>query len=94
MRLALALLITVACAFGVIGCSLALLFELQGFGTPRDQGPRTLYVSALVGGSILSLLAPVLTWKLLAKGTLVFNLLVAGLAFALALLLFGLSWAG
>ena len=27
------------------GCALAVLFELQGFGTPRDSDPRPLYIA-------------------------------------------------
>lgn len=36
MRSAVALAATVVAAFVAIGCGIAILFELQGFGRPRD----------------------------------------------------------
>ena len=46
-----------AVLFG-IGCLLAVLFEMQGFATPQDQGPRPLYLASLVVGFILCVAAP------------------------------------
>lgn len=49
----------------IIGLYLALLFELQGFGTPRDLGPRPLYVTTYIAGIIASFLIPLILWHTL-----------------------------
>lgn len=56
---AVVVLLTTALAvlFGV-GCLLAALFELQGFGGPRDQGPRPLYLASLLLGLVVCIAAP------------------------------------
>ena len=42
------------------GCLLAALFEVDGFGGPRDQGPRPGYLIVLALGFVASVLIPVL----------------------------------
>ena len=80
--------------FTASGCALAILFELQGFGGPRDEGPRALYISALSLGLLLSLLMPMVAWRWWARASPTFALVATALVSVLALLLFGLSWAG
>jgi hypothetical protein len=50
--------------FGV-GCLVAALFELQGFGAPRDTDPRALYLLALGAGLALCVAGPLVLWRLL-----------------------------
>jgi hypothetical protein len=50
------------------GCLLAALFELDGFGGPRDQGPRSGYLIQLAVGFVASVLIPVLLWRRLLGG--------------------------
>lgn len=61
--------IVVICAafgvLGVIGCLLAALFELQGFGTPLDGDARAGYLLALSAGLVISVSAPLVVWRLL-----------------------------
>ena len=67
MRIAKVVAVVVACFAGAqvaLGCVLAALFELQGFGR-RDAEPRAWYVALLVLGLIGSVLAPLGLWRLL-----------------------------
>ena len=41
-----------------IGCLLAALFEVQGFGGPRDQGPRVGYHVELAVAFVAAVLIP------------------------------------
>jgi len=50
-----------------LGCALAALFEIQGFGGPRDQGPRPLYLIALAVGFVLCVAALPLTLSFVAR---------------------------
>jgi cytochrome c biogenesis protein CcdA len=50
-----------------LGCALAILFEVQGFGAEQDQGPRPLYLIALALGFVLCIAALPLTRSLLAR---------------------------
>jgi hypothetical protein len=47
------------CAVMSIGCGLAILFELDGFGRPRDAEPRLWYVALLALGLVASAAVPV-----------------------------------
>jgi K+ transporter len=48
VRWILALILVWLGGLGVTGCVLAFLFELQGFGTPRDTGARPLLLIGYV----------------------------------------------
>ena len=50
--------------FGV-GCLVAALFELQGFGAPRDSDPRALYLFSLGLGLAVCVAGPLALWRLL-----------------------------
>ncbi len=50
--------------FGV-GCLIAALFELQGFGAPRDSDPRALYLLSLGLGFAVCVAGPLALWRLL-----------------------------
>jgi hypothetical protein len=57
-----------ACLLGAllaVGCVIAALFELQGFGGPRDAGPRAGYLLALAAGFVASVAVPVVLWRAL-----------------------------
>ena len=61
-----------AAALGALlaaGCALAVLFELQGFGTPRDSDPRPLYIAALTLALLACVLVPLGLWRLLLPET-------------------------
>jgi len=57
--------VALAGALAAVGCMLAGLFELQGFGRPRDTDPRASYVALLGFGLIVSVLIPLGVWTLL-----------------------------
>jgi hypothetical protein len=70
-RLLKSIAVAVAFALGALaafGCLLAALFEIQGFGGPRDQGPRSGYLIELALGFVASVLIPVLLWRRLLGG--------------------------
>ncbi len=46
-------------ALSATGCLIGALFEVQGFGGPRDEGPRTGYVALLAVGFAASVGVPV-----------------------------------
>lgn len=52
-----------------VGCVLAALFELQGFGTPRDTEPRRWYLASLGVGLVLCVAVPLGLWRLLLPQT-------------------------
>ena len=56
-------------ALAAVGCLLAGLFELQGFGRPRDSDPRAAYLSLLVFGVLAGALVPLGLWRLLLPDT-------------------------
>ena len=63
--------VAVAIALGTLaasGCLLAAMFEVDGFGGPRDQGPRSGYLIELALGLTASVLIPVLLWRRLLGG--------------------------
>ena len=70
-RLLKSIAVAVATALGALaafGCLLAALFEVDGFGGPRDQGPRSGYLIQLALGFVASILIPVLLWRRLLGG--------------------------
>ena len=94
-RLLKVVAVGVAVALGAlagVGCLLAALFEVQGFGGPRDQGPRAGYLVELAVMFVAAVLIPVLLWRrLLGSGP---GLIVAGLvAVAGVVVILGLSFA-
>ena len=62
MRLGAALVAIVAGAFFAVGFAIAVLFELQGFGRPRDTDPRLWYVALLVLGLVACAAVPSWLW--------------------------------
>ena len=63
MRIGAALIATVVSAFFAIGFAIAILFELQGFGRPRDTDPRLWYVALLVLGLAACVAVPAWLWR-------------------------------
>jgi len=57
-RAAVVVVAAVAGVFALIGCGLSFLFELQGFGGPRDEPPRGAYLALMAGGAALGLAVP------------------------------------
>ena len=72
MRTLKYLVVVMSIALGslfAVGCLLAALFEVQGFGGPRDQPPRTGYVVELAVGFAACVAIPaLLTRQLLHAG--------------------------
>lgn len=62
------LVVLVAAGLGALlalGCFVAALFELEGFGGPRDEGSRAGYLALLGLGLVVSVGAPLLLWRAL-----------------------------
>lgn len=75
-----------------IGCLLAALFEVQGFGGPRDQGPRFGYLVELAVAFVAAVLIPAVLWRRLLGGGP--GLVVAGaIAAAGVIVILGISFA-
>lgn len=51
-----------------VGCLLALMLELDGFGAPRDAAPRGGYVALLSAGAVLGVAIPTATAWLALRG--------------------------
>ncbi len=51
-----------------IGCLLAALFEVQGFGGPRDEGPRFGYLVELAVVFVAAVPIPAVLWRRLLGG--------------------------
>jgi hypothetical protein len=79
-------------ALAGMGSLLAALFEVQGFGGPRDQGPRLSYLVELAVAFVAAVLIPVLLWRrLLGNGP---GLILAGcVAVAGVVVILGISFA-
>ena len=45
-------------ALFAVGCLIAALFEVQGFGGPRDEGPRSGYLVRLAVGFVACIAIP------------------------------------
>lgn len=77
--------------FGV-GCVLAVLFELQGFGAPRDSSPRALYLLTLGVALAVCVAGPLVLWRLLLpESSPGWGFVVAPAALILVLSLLGLA---
>ena len=63
VRTAVLLVTTALSVLFAVGSVLAAVFELQGFGSPRDEGPRPLYLASLAVGFFLCVAAPFLVRK-------------------------------
>ncbi|MEJ5867140.1 hypothetical protein WDV85_05210 [Pseudokineococcus sp. 5B2Z-1] len=82
-RIALVAGLAAAGLLAVVGCGLALLFEVQGFGVPRDTPPRAGHVLGYGTGALAGVVVPAaVAWLLLPRG----RRWVAGVAAALAAL--------
>ena len=85
----------VALALGTlaaVGCLLAALFEVQGFGGPRDEGPRFGYLVELAVAFVAAVLIPAVLWRRLLGGGP--GLVVAGaIAGAGVVVILGVSFA-
>ena len=57
--------VALAGALAALGCLLAGLFELQGFGRPRDADPRAGYLAVLGLGLFASVMIPLGLWAVL-----------------------------
>lgn len=71
MRSVRVLVVTAAVALGAlfaVGFLISALFELQGFGGPRDQGPRPGYLVELAIGFGACVGVPILLWRRLLGG--------------------------
>lgn len=94
-RLLKSVVVALAVAGGAlagIGCLLAALFESQGFGGPRDQGPRLVYLIELAVAFVAAVVIPVLLWRRLFEGAP--GWVVAGsLAAAGVVVILGISFA-
>ena len=90
-RLAIVVTLGAVGALAAVGCVLAGLFELQGFGGPRDSDPRALYLCGLAILLTASLGVPLLAWRALLPKSPPAWLLVAVPVSAVVLLLLGLS---
>jgi hypothetical protein len=56
-------------ALAAFGCLLAALFEAQGFGGPRDEGPRTGYLLELAAGFVASVAIPAVVCRRFFPGS-------------------------
>ena len=63
MRALAALVAAVVGAFFAVGLAIAILFELQGFGRPRDTDPRLWYVALLALGLVACVAVPAWLWR-------------------------------
>jgi hypothetical protein len=68
-KVVLVMVIGVLGALFALGCVLAALFELQGFGGPRDTDPRTWYLLACAAGAFVCVIAPLALWRALLPDT-------------------------
>ena len=64
VRLAIVVAVSVAGALLTVGCLLAGLFELDGFGTPRDLSPRPLLLALYGLGALGGLVIGGVVWRL------------------------------
>jgi protein-S-isoprenylcysteine O-methyltransferase Ste14 len=99
MQVARVVVVLVAALLGaltVVGCVIAALFELQGFGGERDADPRTAYLAALGVGLVAGIAVPLALWRVLlpdtapSTGVLVLIMCVAVVLAALGLA--GTDW--
>ena len=95
MRVARTTVVVAAGALGAlfaVGCVVAALFELQGFGAPRDGDPRLGYLLALSAAFVASIAAPLTLWRILLPETSPRTAVIAAVALtALVAWLLGVS---
>ena len=80
-------------ALSALGCVLAALFEVQGFGS-RDGEPHTGYLIALALGFAASIVIPAFLWRWLFPRSGPGFIAAVGVAAAGVLLILGLSLRG
>ncbi len=69
VRISVVMVVGAAGAFAVLGFGLALLFEVDGFGVPRDVPPRSGYLFVYGAGALLGVVVPAaVAWLLLRGG--------------------------
>lgn len=68
--LALVAALAVVGTLVVLGCLLAVMLELDGFGRPRDTGPRAGYLVLLGAGAALGAVVPSAVAAVLLRGPL------------------------
>jgi hypothetical protein len=73
------------------GCLLAAYFEQDGFGGPRDQGPRTGYLVELGAGFVASVVVPAVVCRRLFPGSGPVWLVAGAIAFAGVIVIAGLG---
>ena len=91
------LVVLAAVALGALtlfGCVIAALFEVQGFGRPRDGDPRNGYLLLLALGAVASVAVPAWLWRLLLPRSAPAWPLAFGVALLGVLAIAGLSLAG
>jgi hypothetical protein len=82
-------------ALAAVGCLLAALFEVQGFGRPRDAEPRTGYLVELAVGFVASVAIPALLARwLFPRGGPALYLIAGVIAVGGVLLILGISLRG
>jgi hypothetical protein len=78
-------------ALAAFGCLLAALFERDGFGSARDQGPRTVYLIELAAGFVASVAVPAVVCRRLFPGSGPSWLIAAAIALAGVIVIAGLG---
>lgn len=92
VRIAVVVMSAAAGASAVVGFGLSLLFEVDGFGVPRDTPPRTGYLFGYGAGVLLGVVVPaVVAWRLLPSGRRWVLAVAAVLAAAVAAALLGIT---
>ena len=83
MRIARGTIVLAAAGLGALfaaGSLLAIMFELQGFGAPRDADPRLGYLLLLALGLAASIGLPLALRRLLLPDTAPRTAVIAGIA--------------
>jgi hypothetical protein len=75
---------------GVVGSILALVFEWQGFGTPRDQGVRVPYVLMYAALAVACAVAAVWVWRRLLPSAAGWGIAVVAASAGVGVVLLGL----
>lgn len=79
-------------ALMVIGCLLAGVWEIQGFGTPRDTAPRLGHLVLYALGSAAGVAVPLVLWRILLPASAPATAVLAGITIlVLVLSLLGLT---
>jgi hypothetical protein len=89
------LVVVAAAALGAlfaIGCLIAALFEVQGFGRPRDTDPRAGYLFLLALAFAACIAVPVWLWRWLLPESAPGWLLALAVSVVGVVLILGLSF--